>query len=68
MEHEAAALPAREIGSTDAATVSEVSRYLAGVVRRHDLPQKLLVVHRFTSDMIENEHQLPSATPAWPWW
>jgi hypothetical protein len=51
-------LPAQEIGSTDAATVNEVSRYLAGVVRRHDLPQKLLVVHRFTSDMIENEHQL----------
>jgi hypothetical protein len=51
-------LPAQEIGSTDAATVNEVSSYLAGVVRRHDLPQKLLVVHRFTSDMIENEHQL----------
>jgi hypothetical protein len=51
-------LPAQEIGSTDAATVNEVSRYLAGIVRRHDLPQKLLVVHRFTRDMIENEHQL----------
>jgi hypothetical protein len=51
-------LPAQEIGSTDAATVNDVSRYLAGIVRRHDLPQKLLVVHRFTRDMIENEHQL----------
>jgi hypothetical protein len=51
-------LPAQEIGSTDAATVNEVSRYLSGIVRRHDLPQKLLVVHRFTSDMIENEHEL----------
>jgi hypothetical protein len=51
-------LPAQEIGSTDAATVNEVSRYLAGLVRRHDLPQKLLVVHRFTGDMIENEDAL----------
>jgi hypothetical protein len=51
-------LPAQEIGSTDAATVNEVSRYLSGIVRRHDLPQKLLVVHRFTADMIKNEHEL----------
>ena len=51
-------LPAQEIGSTNAATVNEVSRWLSGLVRRHDLPQKLLVVHRFTGDMIENEDQL----------
>jgi hypothetical protein len=51
-------LPAQEIGSTDAATVNEVSRYLSGLVRRHDLPQKLLVVHRFTGDMIQDESRL----------
>jgi hypothetical protein len=51
-------LPGQEIGSTDAATVNEVSRYLSGIVRKHDLPQKLLVVHRFTHDMIESEHEL----------
>jgi len=51
-------LPAQEIGSTDAATVNAVSRYLSGVVRSNDLPQKLLVVHRFTGDMIKAEHQL----------
>jgi hypothetical protein len=51
-------LPAQEIGSTDAATVNEVSRYLSGLVRRYDLPQKLLVVHRFTGDMIQAEHEL----------
>ena len=38
--------------------VNEVSRYLSGIVRRHDLPQKLLVVHRFTGDMIQTEHDL----------
>jgi hypothetical protein len=51
-------LPGREIGSTDAVTINEVSRYLSAIVRRYDLPQKLLVVHRFTSDMIQGEHDL----------
>jgi hypothetical protein len=51
-------LPGQEIGSTDAATINEVSRYLSRIVRRYDLPQKLLVVHRFTGDMIEAEHDL----------
>jgi hypothetical protein len=51
-------LPGQEIGSTDAATINEVSRYLSSVVRRYDLPQKLLVVHRFTGDMIQAEHDL----------
>jgi hypothetical protein len=51
-------LPAQEIGSTHAATVNEVSRYLAGLVKKHDLPQKLLVVHRFTRDMIQSEDDL----------
>jgi hypothetical protein len=51
-------LPGQEIGSTDAATVNEVSRYLSRIVRRERLPQKLLVVHRFTTDMIENERAL----------
>ena len=51
-------LPGQEIGSTDAATINEVSRYLSGIVRKYDLPQKLLVVHRFTGDMIQAEHDL----------
>jgi hypothetical protein len=48
------ALPGQEIGSTDAATVNEVSAYLSRIVRRHRLPEKLLVVHRFTDEMVEN--------------
>ncbi len=51
-------LPGQEIGSTDAATINEVSRYLSGIIREYDLPQKLLVVHRFTGDMIQAEHDL----------
>ena len=51
-------VPGEQIGSTDAATVNEVSRYLARIVRRRKLPQKLLVVHRFTGAMIRDEHRL----------
>jgi len=51
-------LPGDSIGETDAETINEVSRYLSGIVRKHDLPEKLLVVHRFTRDMIENEDLL----------
>jgi hypothetical protein len=47
-------LPGQEIGSTDAATINEVSSYLSKIVRRYRLPEKLLVVHRFTDEMIEN--------------
>jgi hypothetical protein len=55
---DAGELPGRQIGSTDAATVNEVSRYLSTLVRERNLPQKLLLVHRFTHDMIEDEHRL----------
>jgi hypothetical protein len=51
-------LPGNEIGSTNAAVVNEVSAYLSRIVRTGDLPEKLLVVHRFTNDMIENEDAL----------
>jgi hypothetical protein len=51
-------IPGNEIGSTDASVVNDVSAYLSRIVRENDLPEKLLVVHRFTNDMIENEDAL----------
>ena len=51
-------LPGQQIGDTDAGTVNEVSRYLSDIVRRGNLPQKLLVVHRFTEGMIKDERRL----------
>jgi hypothetical protein len=51
-------LPGKQIGSTDAATVNDVSRYLSRLVKQRNLPQKLLVVHRFTQEMIRSEEQL----------
>lgn len=51
-------IPGDVIGGTDAATVNEVSAYLSQLVERSKLPQKLLVVHQFTPDMIENRSQV----------
>jgi hypothetical protein len=52
--------PGSVIGSMDAAVVNEVSAYLARIVRLHDLPQKLLIVHQFTDEMVTNRDQLAS--------
>jgi hypothetical protein len=44
--------PGKEIGSTSADTVNEVSAYLSQLVQNQDLPQKLLIVHQFTEGMV----------------
>jgi hypothetical protein len=51
-------VPGQVLGSTDAATINEISAYLSRIVREGRLPQKLLVVHRFTHDMIRDEERL----------
>ena len=51
-------VPGQEIGSTTAADVNAVARWMSRIVKDKGLPQKLLVVHRFTRDMIRNERAL----------
>jgi hypothetical protein len=51
-------VPGQVIGSTDATDVNRVSAYLSGIVRERKLPQKLLVVHQFTDDMITRKSLL----------
>jgi hypothetical protein len=51
-------VPGKTIGSTDAATVNAVARWLERIVARDRLPQKLLVVHQFTPNMIRDREQL----------
>lgn len=51
-------IPGQQIGSTDATVVNRVSAYMADIVRRGKLPQKLLLVHQFTDDMIRNKEDL----------
>jgi hypothetical protein len=46
--------PGKKIGTYDAADVNYVSGYLADIVRKHHLPPKILIVHRFTKKMVTN--------------
>lgn len=47
-----------QIGTVDAAEINRVSEWLAGLVRRHSLPQKLLVIHQFHHSMIADREQI----------
>jgi hypothetical protein len=51
-------VPGEVIGGTNAATVNAVSAYLSQLVARYRLPQKLLIVHQFTSDMIAHRDRV----------
>ncbi len=46
--------PAGNIGSVDALEINRVVNYLSGLVVANDLPDKLLIVHRFRPDMVRN--------------
>jgi hypothetical protein len=47
-------VPCSVIGTFDAEDINYASQYLAGIVRRYQLPPKILVVHRFTRQMVTN--------------
>ena len=49
--------PGVAIGSLDAADVNAVQHYLAGLVREHDLPPKVLVLHQFLQSMLTRVDQ-----------
>ncbi|MCY4258348.1 MAG: hypothetical protein OXE04_08760 [bacterium] len=51
----------RQIGTVDAAEINTVVEWLADIVRQENLPQKLLILHQFSTHMITNPHliQIP---------
>ena len=51
-------VPGKVIGQTDADVVNASAAFLSQIVRAHHLPQKLLLVHRFTNDMIARDERL----------
>ena len=55
---DAGEIPGQSIGSVDATEVNEVASYLSGLVRRGNLPEKLLLVHQFTDGMIVGRERL----------
>ncbi|MGZ3813781.1 MAG: hypothetical protein ACXVB0_03140 [Mucilaginibacter sp.] len=46
--------PGKKIGTYDAADINYVSQYLADLVKKYNLPPKILIVHRFTKKMVTN--------------
>ncbi|MFA7290325.1 MAG: hypothetical protein WC055_15730 [Melioribacteraceae bacterium] len=46
--------PGDYVGSFDAAEINYTANYLAKLVKDNDLPPKVLIVHRFTEDMVTN--------------
>ena len=52
------ARPGKVIGTMDATDINYAASYLANLVRENNLPPKILVVHRFTNDMVTNYKQI----------
>ena len=46
--------PGSVIGTFDAADINYATGYLADIVKKYNLPPKILVVHRFTGPMVTN--------------
>lgn len=51
-------VPGRTIGSVTAEQVNEVAQYVSDLVGKHDLPQKLFVIHQFTEGMIQDKERV----------
>jgi hypothetical protein len=50
--------PGKVVGSFDAADINYTTEYLAKLVKENNLPPKILVVHRFTQNMVTNYKQI----------
>jgi hypothetical protein len=51
-------IPGTKIGTYDASDINYVSGYLAALVKKYHLPPKVLVVHRFTRNMVTNSKKI----------
>jgi hypothetical protein len=54
MNGKGGARPGSVIGTMDAKDINWVSEYLAGLVKKNNLPPKIFMVHRFTKGMVTN--------------
>ena len=50
--------PGRKIGTMDAGDVNYASSFLADLVTKNKLPPKVLIVHRFTKNMLKGTDQI----------
>ena len=51
-------VPGQRIGTFDAADINYATQFLADLVEEHDLPPKILVVHRFTRAGLTNYRRI----------
>jgi len=51
-------VPGQKIGSVTADEVNEVAGYVSNIVVKHDLPEKLFLIHQFTQDMIQDKERV----------
>ena len=51
-------IPGRKIGTFDAADINYATKLLSDIAKAHNLPPKLLIVHRFTQRMITNHQNI----------
>ena len=51
-------IPGRRVGTMDAADINYAIDHLARLVNEHNLPPKVLVIHRFTRGMVTNARQV----------
>jgi hypothetical protein len=51
-------IPGQTIGSVTADEINRVSNYVAGFVAERDLPEKLFVIHQFTTGMIDGKDRV----------
>lgn len=50
--------PGTVIGTMDAEDINYVVHYLTELVKKNDLPPKVLIVHRFTQRMVTHAHEI----------
>ena len=51
-------VPGERVGSVDAKMINRVSALMRDIVERHDLPDKVLLIHQFTPEMVRGENRI----------
>jgi hypothetical protein len=59
--------PLRQIGHVDIDEVNAVGTWLAGLVRAHDLPPKVLTLHQFSRAMVRHRERLDTSLDEVQW-
>jgi hypothetical protein len=56
-------VPGTHLGRTNADAINRASAYVAGIVRRHRLPEKLFMIHQFHDSMLRGDKKKVAVRP-----